>query len=271
MNLINILKRKNNSPPLPSTLNVLILGQSNAGDRNTTNTLTSPYVGIARNYPNVNYISYSNTLTQYSGTTTLGTYDKHLGSASFGVELGFLSVFQNKYFNVIKYYYGSKALKQQTGDTDFSPNSVNELYDVGIFKGDNTGFCEQICSANNLIPDIVIWIQSEQDAVINSQTYLTDLQSLTSQLRSDFNNPNLTFIYNKLHEDFYFYDSAEHAEPGKAYVRSAQDSFNNNDTNKLIIFDDLSIGDVFNVHFDANCSAELGIRMGNFAKIKYGD
>lgn len=257
------------APKNNNTLTILVLGQSNAGNRNNITSLPTLYQYIVKNYPNVKYIEYHDSVSQYTGTTVLGNYDK--SSGMFGIELGFLSVFSKKQINVIKYFYGSKALKQQSGDNDFHPNSINDLYNIGIFKGDNTGFCEKVCNANNLKPDIVIWIQGEQDAVINSQTYLTDLQALTTALRNDFNNPNLTFIYNQLHSSFYYYSSAEHAEPGRTYVRNGQSSFNDNNLNKLINYDDVPIGDIYNVHLDANASAQLGIRIGNFAKLKYGD
>lgn len=46
-------------------------------------------------------------------------------------------------------------------------------------------------------------------------------------------------------------------------MRAGQNAFNNDDKDKMIVIDDIVIGDPFNVHFDGNASAEIGIRIGS--------
>lgn len=247
-------------------ITILFLGQSNAGNRNNVSLLNTTYNYISKDYENVKYLEYSASISEYEGTTILGDYDRSIGA--FGIELGMISELAPlfKQINLIKYFFGSTSLKE-IGANDFNPNSTNEMYERGVHKGDGSGFCEQVVNANNLNVDIVVWVQGEEDAVISSETYESDLGILKAALKSDFNN-NIIFVYNQLHTLFYFFDDTEHSEPGKTQVRAGQSAFNDNDRFKMIVIDDIPIGDPSNVHFDANASAEIGIRFGTYLKTK---
>jgi hypothetical protein len=101
----------------------------------------------------------------------------------------------------VKYASAGTVIKSRAG-SDWNPNSVNELYTTLFYKGNGTSYVEV---ANSLITDMkiaaVFGMGGESDATIENETFITDLQSLISQIRTDWQDDGIKFFFNNLHAE----------------------------------------------------------------------
>jgi len=260
--MLNILLLNVRNKIKIETLTGAIIGQSNAGRRENVASMTGQYTSLKKNYTNVKTaLRNGQTYPFVDSDLILNQYNA--SSGYYGAELGISNVLSSKVtnLNLIQFFVGSNDLK-----TNFNPNlseSTHNQYYYGIWNSAGTGFLQQVLTNYGLSLDFVVWIQGEQDAVINSTTYETDLSNFKGILRTHFNS-NLLFVYNQLITPF----NLGNSESGKNAIRLAQ--VNNQTTKDLIInMDDIGTGDQYEVHYAPNPLAELGVRFGNKIKTYY--
>jgi len=261
------------TPPPPTDLVIAYGGQSNAGNRGFVGSLSGAYSAYAGNYANTYYIDNGATYT------TRAVYNRSSGANSIGADIGLVNQLSAEFtsIEIIKYFVGSTAIKDQNRPNNFYPYSTTAgLFTTGFYKNDGTSFWQtNLTAISETKPNAIVWIQGEQDAVLNSTTYLADLTAMVQAIRDGYNDQTIPFFYNKLHVDFYTVDGVPAYPVGTANVRAAQVSFQSQ-YNIMIDMDDVNMGDTdmcgsssCNVHYNSNALAEMGKRFADAIKEFY--
>lgn len=257
------------APATPTNLVIAYGGQSNAGNRGFVGSLTGEYSAYPGNYANTYYIDNGP-----SSYTARAVYNRSSGSNAIGADIGLVSQLSSEFtsIEIIKYFVGSTAIKDQNRPNNFYPYSPSAgLFTTGFYKNDGSSFWQtNLTAISQTKPNCIIWIQSEQDAVLNSTTYLADITAFVQAIRDGYNDQTIPFFYNKLHADYYTVDGVPQYPVGTANVRAAQVSFQSQ-YNKMIDMDDFPMGDTdgVNVHYGANALAEMGKRFAISIKSYY--
>jgi len=251
----------------PSELIIAIGGQSNAGVRGSVSGLTGSYATYAGVYSNVYYIDNGVTYT------TRQAYDRDSGSDAIGAEIGIVSQLHTAVdMEIIKWSQGSRAIKDQSRPNNFYPYSASEgLFTTAFYKNDGTSFWQtNLTAISETKPNVIIWIQGEEDAVLTSTTYLADLTAFVAAIRNGYNDQTIPFFYLQLHADFYEIAGVPQYEQGRTNIRAAQDAFQSS-KNIMINMDDVVMGDTdgVNVHYGSDALAEIGKRFSTAIKTYY--
>jgi hypothetical protein len=240
MSLIPVIlsmQNVNRVTPLPvlSDIGLAIVGQSNAGNRENVVNLSAGYAYLKASYTNINYKDNNQYPTRTLYNRTSGVY---------GVDLGINAILGGEYDSIeqVKWFQGSQAISY------FLPNNAG-------WTGIKSVIADLEAQGRTL--NVFVWVQGEQDAIINNTNYLTNIQSLRSNIETECGNTDLLFVYNQLHVDYY-----DNTYPiGTANVRAAQESFQSA-KNIMINIDDITDWALDTVHFKPDTLAELGVRMG---------
>lgn len=259
--------------PPPANLILVIGGQSNAGDRGnggssgSTQLSTTAYASYLGTYSNTHYIDNG---AQYP---TRQVYTRTAGSSPLGAEIGIVANLSSKFttIEIIKYFVGSTAIKDQNRPNNFYPYSTTAgLFTTGFYKNDGTSFWQtNLTAVSQTKPNAIVWIQGEQDASLNTTTYLADLTAMVAAIRNGYGDQRIPFFYNQLHANF---ADPSPPVPGRSNVRADQAAFQSS-INIMINMDDVSMNDPdgpnINVHYDSGPLAEMGKRFATAIKTYY--
>jgi hypothetical protein len=191
---------------LPYVFGFEVEGQSNAGGRYATSTISTKYNKFTGSIPGA--FIFPNADTDIILKTPYSPDDPHSGENSanhFGIENSILRLLRDNYGRgyVFKFAKGGTSLGTTARSDDWA-KSLNETYKE-CYYFQHGGIQLMRGKLVNLIVLIQIWLQGEEDAVdlTNSAAYQVNFTARISDYKADSFQPMLQFLFYKLRSSAY--------------------------------------------------------------------